>query len=53
MNINSINNLVITANLKTSANKNSVIVSYKVDTGSDGTIMELNMYKKLFPRISN
>ena len=56
-NINSVhlnkNHLVITARLKTSANKNSVIVPYKLDTGSDGNIMPLHMYKTLFHRITN
>ena len=57
VNINSINfnknHLVITANLKTSANKSSIIVPYKVDTGSDGNIIPLHIYKKLFPRVAN
>ena len=38
------NCLVITANLKTLANKNSVIVPYKVDAGSDGNILPLHCY---------
>ena len=57
VNVNSIhfskNHLVITANLKTLANKNSTIVPYKVHTGSDGNIMSLHIYKKLFPGIIN
>ena len=40
--------LVITANLKTSANKMCVIVPYKVDTDSDGNIMLLHIYKNYF-----
>ena len=42
--------LVITANLKTSLNQVSIIVPYKVDTGSDENIMPLHLYKRLFPR---
>ena len=44
---------VITANLKTFANKSGIIVPYKVDTGSDGNIMPLHIYKKLFPRVTS
>ena len=40
---------VITANLKTSSNQVSIIVPYKVDTGSDGNIMPLHINKRLFP----
>ena len=29
------------------------MVPYKVDTGSDGNIMPLDIYKKLFPEITN
>ena len=57
VNINSIhlnkNNLVVTANLKTLAGKNSTTVPYKVDKGSDGNIAPLHIYNKLFPRITN
>ena len=57
VNINSIhfnkNCSVITAKLKTSAGINNVRESYKVDTGSDGNIMPLHIYKKLFPRITS
>ena len=35
---------------KISSNKVSVVISYKVDTGSDGNIMPLHLYKKLFPQ---
>ena len=46
MNINSIhfdkNHLVIITNSKTLADKNSVIVPYKVDMGSAGNIMPLH-----------
>ena len=57
VNINSIhlnkNCSVITANLKTSADKHSVIVPYKVDMDSAGNIMPLHIHKKMFPRITN
>ena len=36
-----------------SAGQNNVMVPYKVDTGSDGNIMPLHIYKKLFPIITN
>ena len=29
------------------------MVPYKIDTGSNGNIMPLNMYKKLFPSKKN
>ena len=41
------------ANLKTSAGSNNIILPYKGDTGSDGNIMPLHIYKKLFPEITN
>ena len=47
------NHMVIIAGLKTSVNQNSVKVPYKVDTGSDGTIVPLHIYKSVFPRITN
>ena len=52
VNINSIifNNkqLVIPANLKSLLNQVSMIVPYKVDTGSGGNIMPLHIYRILF-----
>ena len=42
--------LAITANLKMSSNQVSVVISYKVDKGSDGNMKPLHLYKKLFPR---
>ena len=39
---------VITANLKMLVGINNVIVSYEVDTGSDGNIMPLHIYKNYF-----
>ena len=52
VNINSIpfnkNHSVIIAKLKMSAGINNVIVPCKVDTGSDGNIMPLHIYKKYF-----
>ena len=44
---------VITTNLKTKAGQNNIIVPYKVDEGSDGNIMPLQVYKKLFPEVIN
>ena len=44
---------ILTANLKTSAGQSSIMVPYKIDTGSNGNIMPLHMYKKLFPNITN
>ena len=52
VNINSIhfnkNCSVISVNLKTSAGPNNVVVPYKVDTGSNGNIMPLHIYKNCF-----
>ena len=42
---------IITANLKTSSNQVSIIVPYKVDTGSYGNVMPLHLYKRLFSKI--
>ena len=57
VNINSLhfnkNCFVITAKLKMSAGINNIIAPYKVDTGSDGNIMPLHIYKLLFPRITS
>ena len=36
-----------------SVGQSNIMVSYERDTGSDGNIMPLNMYKKLFPSITN
>ena len=44
---------VLTANLKTSAGHSNIIVPYMMDTGSNGNIMLLHMYKKLFPTVTN
>ena len=44
---------IITVNLKTSAGPNNMMVPYMVDTGSNGNIMPLHIYKKLFARIPN
>ena len=57
VNINSIHLnktcLVMTKKSKTSAGINNVIVPYKVGKGSNGNIMPLHIYKKLFPRITS
>ena len=54
VNINSINFnskcSLITANLETLSNQVNIIIPYKVDIGSDGNIVPLHIYKKLFPR---
>ena len=34
-------------------NQVSIIVPYKIDTDSDGNIMPLHLYKRLFPRATN
>ena len=53
VNINSVsfnsNHSAIIANLKTSSNKATIAVPYKVDMGSDGNIMPFNIFTKLFP----
>ena len=53
VNINSIyfnkKHSILTANLKTSAGPNNVMVPCKVDMGSDENIMPLHIYKELFP----
>ena len=55
MSINSIqfnkNHFVLSANLKLSAGQRTIIVPYKIDTGSNGNIMPLHVYRKLFPNI--
>ena len=48
VNFNS-NHSAVIANLKTSSNKATIMVSYKIDTGSDGTIMLFYILPKLFP----
>ena len=54
VNIHSINfnskHSVVAANLKTSSNQARITVPHKVDTGSNGNIMPLYLYKKVFPR---
>ena len=42
---------ILTAKLKTSVGQNSVIVTYKIDTGSEGNIMPENIFKKMFPEV--
>ena len=43
----------MTANLKMLVGKNSISVPYKIDMGSDSNIMPLNIFKKLFPGVTN
>ena len=54
VNINSINfnshHSVIKANLKTPSNKVEITEQYKLNTGDDGNIMPLHLYKMLFLR---
>ena len=40
---------VITANLNTSSSQATLLVPYKVDTGSQGNIMPFHIFSKLFP----
>ena len=52
VNINSVNfnssHSEIIANLKTSSNKATIMVSYKVDRSSDGNIMPFDIFIELF-----
>ena len=38
---------MLTANLKTSVDNNNMVISYKIDTGTDGNIMPWYIFKKL------
>ena len=53
VNINSVsfdsNHSTIIADLKTSSNKATIVVPYKLDMGNDGSIMPFNIFTKLFP----
>ena len=42
------NHSAIIANLKTSSNKATIVVPYKVHIGSDGNIMPFNIFTELF-----
>ena len=57
VNLNSVqfnkNCSILTANLKMSANQNTIIVPYKIDTGSNGNIMPAHMFKRLFPKVAD
>ena len=44
---------VLTAKLKTSIDNNSMIIPYKMDTGSDRNIMPWHIFKKLPPPQGN
>ena len=44
---------VLTANLKTYAGQNNIIVPYKIDTGSNGNIMPAHVFRRLFPNVTN
>ena len=43
---------VITVHLETHAGENTVEVPYKMDTGSEGDIMPLYIFKKLFKNVT-
>ena len=45
------NRSLITAHLKMQVGKNTVEILYKIDTGSEGNIMPLYIFKKLFKDI--
>ena len=53
VNINSVNfnsnHSAIIANLKTSSNKVTLMMPYKVDVGSDGNLIPFIIFTKLFP----
>ena len=56
VNINSVNfnanySTIIT-NLKTSSNKAAIMMTYTVDTGSDGSIIPYHIFTKLFPSVT-
>ena len=42
--------MLIIAKLKTSCSQNSAIIQYKLDTGSEGSIMPYHIFKTMFPR---
>ena len=42
------NQSLITAHLKMQAGENIIEIPYKIDTGSEGNIMPLYIFKKLF-----
>ena len=42
------NRSLITAHLKTQVGKTATEIPYKIDTGSEGNIMPLHIYKTLF-----
>ena len=42
------NQSLITAKLEMQAGRNTIEIPYKIDTGSEGNIMPLFMFKKLF-----
>ena len=44
---------MLTAKLKMSIDNNNMVIPYKIDTGSDGSIMPWYILKKLSPRVTN
>ena len=45
------NQLMLTTKVDTCVGNNDVIIPYKIDTGSDSSIMPWYIFKKLFPRV--
>ena len=43
-----INQSVLTATLKTLMSQNSIAIPYKIDTGSNGNIMSIHIFKNCF-----
>ena len=41
----------IMANLKMSSGQNSTIISYKIETGNDGNVMPIHIFRILFPKM--
>ena len=44
---------LLMAKLKMPIGRNSMVIPYKIDTGSDGNIMPWHIFKKLFPKVTN
>ena len=44
---------LLTAKLETFVDNNNMVIPYKIDTGSDGIIMPLYIFKNLFPRVTD
>ena len=46
------NQFLITTKLETQVGRNTIEIPYKIDTGSEGNIMPLFMFKRLFKNIT-